>query len=97
MSNKVWTATCFMGSDIGYQEVTVQASTIVGAEKMIRQIYNPEFIQDLREDGSYESPSGIGCSGFFLLPLVIGFVVSLMGGSFVYGLVGGFVLYFMIR
>lgn len=96
MSKKTWTANCFMGSDVGWQEVTVQSNTVYGARRMIERIYEPEFIQDLcEEDGG--GGSSFGCLSVFFWPLVLGFVVSFLGGPFIYGLIGGVVLLFMGR
>jgi len=100
MSTKTWTAECFMGSDVGWQEVTVQSNTVHGARKMIERIYEPEFIQNLREDGSFEGCNGIGlgCLSVFWLPLLGGFVVSLFFGTpFFVGLSIGTFLYFLIK
>lgn len=99
MSTKTWTADCFMGSDVGWQEVTVQSNTVHGARKMIEQIYEPEFIQNLHEESDDEVGSAItsGCFGILFLPLMIGLIVSLMGGPILYAVIAGIVVFFMMN
>lgn len=66
-----WTAKCWMGSNSGYVNLEVTASTITGARDQLKNIYGAEQIINLREvrgDGSTSSmPSG---GGIFLLGIL---------------------------
>jgi len=44
-----WTAKCWMGSDSGYQDYQVKASTFQGAKRQLQEIYGAEQIVDLQE------------------------------------------------
>ena len=99
MSTKNWTANCFMSSSIGWQEVSVQSNTVQGAKAMIERIYNPEHIHDLREEGfNSGSELNLGCLSFFVMPLILGFVIStFFGAPFFIALAGGVFLYILFK
>ena len=56
-----WTAKCWMGSDSGYQDYQVKASTIQGAKRQLQEIYGAEQIINLQE--VRDNNSGVGFSG----------------------------------
>lgn len=76
-----WTAKCWLGSEAGYQDCEVDASTINGAKKQLERIYGAEQIINLREvrggSGSSGSSGGSGALlGLFAVILVIGLIIE---------------------
>lgn len=57
-----WTAKCWMGSNSGYVNLEVSASTITGARDQLKNIYGAEQIINLREVRGNDSSGGSGSS-----------------------------------
>jgi hypothetical protein len=58
-----WTAKCWMGSNSGYVDIEVGASTINGAKEQLQNVYGAQQIINLREvrgnsNSSLSSPGG---------------------------------------
>lgn len=81
-----WKATCWLGQQMGYQTLEVQASSLAGAEQQLRRIYGAEQIINLRRvakrdgmitsDMSDAEASAVGLDNLFkligvLLPLLV--------------------------
>lgn len=74
-----WVAKCWLGSEAGYQECEVDASTINGAKKQLERIYGAEQIINLREvSGSGYSGGGSGSFGPLVWLLLILFGLGLI-------------------
>ena len=74
-----WTAKCWLGSSVGYQDCEVNANTVVGAEEQLKRIYGAEQIINLHQidnDGLFSSSksdsSGDNGSGLFALAVILG-------------------------
>jgi hypothetical protein len=74
-----WTAKCWLGSEVGYQNCEVDANTINGAKKQLQQIYGAEQIINLREvrSGSSSSSSSLGgLVSFLFFIFIIGLIIE---------------------
>ena len=71
-----WTAKCWMGSQSGYVDIEVGASTAVGAKEQLRNVYGAEQIINLREIRGSSSGSrlsiGSGSGKVWLVGLIGG-------------------------
>jgi hypothetical protein len=72
-----WRAECWLGSEVGYQNLEVEANTIQGAKSQLERIYGAEQIIDLHEvydDNRLDRESTIdlgGLLGVFAIILII--------------------------
>jgi hypothetical protein len=72
-----WRAQCWLGSEVGYQDLEVQANTWSGAKSQLERIYGAEQIINLHEvsdSDDYSSSGGIDGAGILGLA-VIAFIV----------------------
>lgn len=78
-----WTAKCWMGSNSGYVDIEVSASSISGAKEQLQNIYGAQQITNLREIRGNSNGGGLS-------------VGSGSGGVWLVGLLGGaaLLLYF---
>ena len=71
-----WKAKCWLGSDNGYQDLTVESNTFHGAEEQLKRIYGAEQIINLKEvrqgSSSSSSSSVSGLGGLIVVGLIIG-------------------------
>lgn len=91
-----WSADCWLGSEVGYQELTVQANTIHGAKSQLERIYGAEQIIGLHEVYDDDSDTGSGIDGAGVLGiLAIILLVVAWKYILVLGIVGLVIWYFM--
>lgn len=55
-----WRAQCWLGSEVGYQDLEVQANTWSGAKSQLERIYGAEQIINLHEVNDSDSSSSGG-------------------------------------
>jgi hypothetical protein len=67
-----WTAKCWMGSNSGYVDLQVSASTFAGAREQLERIYGAEQIINLHEIRSNSSSSSSDSGGILGLAVLIG-------------------------
>lgn len=92
-----WRADCWLGSEVGYQDLEVQANTIQGAKSQLERIYGAEQIINLREvydDDSSGSGSSVDGAGILVI-LGIGLLVVAWKYILVLGIIGLAIWYFM--
>jgi hypothetical protein len=70
-----WKATCWLGSESGYQELQVNANTYQGAKAQLMSIYGVEQVINLHEVNLHKESSDSGDSVFWLG--VIAFLVAI--------------------
>ena len=85
----------FMNSNVGVQKVRVDSNTIHGAVQQVEQIYNPDFIENIREvndNGGGGSDSSLGDYGFKFallgIVIVIGLILPFLPYIIVFGAIG---------
>lgn len=67
-----WKAKCWLGSEVGYQNLEVDANTYQGADSQLRRIYGAEQVINLRKSGGGSSLSDIGeMGGWMILGMII--------------------------
>lgn len=92
-----WRAQCWLGSEVGYQDLEVQANTIQGAKSQLERIYGAEQIIDLHEvydDNNLDKQSSIDGGGVLV---ILGIVLIAVSWKYllVLGAVGLAIWYFM--
>ena len=69
-----WRAQCWLGSEVGYQDLEVQANTWNGAKSQLERVYGAEQIINLHEvsdDGDYSSGGGFNGAGMLVLAVIV--------------------------
>ena len=69
-----WRAQCWLGSEVGYQDLEVQANTWNGAKSQLERVYGAEQIINLHEvsdDGDHSSGEGFDGAGMLMLAVIV--------------------------
>jgi hypothetical protein len=69
-----WRAQCWLGSEVGYQDLEVQANTWNGAKSQLERVYGAEQIINLHEvsdDDDYSSGGGFDGAGMLVLAVIV--------------------------